>query len=52
MINFDGYENKTEHNLKWPYIQDHPYRILLITGGFGSGKTNAFIEFNKKPARY
>ena len=51
MINFDGYENKTEHNLKWPYIQDHPYRIL-ITGGFGSGKTNAFIEFNKKPARY
>ena len=51
MINFDGYENKIEHNLKWPYIQDHPYRIL-ITGGCGSGKTNAFIEFNKKPARY
>ena len=43
MINFDDYENKTEHNLKWPYIQDHPYRIL-ITGGFGSGKTNALLN--------
>ena len=28
MINFDDYanENKTEHNLKWSYIPDHPYR--------------------------
>ena len=26
MINVDDYtnENKTEHNLKWPYIPDHP----------------------------
>ena len=26
MFNFDGYtnENKTEHNLKWPCITDHP----------------------------
>ena len=26
MINFDNYTNgnKTEHNLKWPYIPDHP----------------------------
>ena len=41
MINFDDYanENKAEHNLKWPYIPDHPYRILII-GGSGSGKTN------------
>ena len=25
MINFDDYanENKTKHNLKWPYIPDH-----------------------------
>ena len=32
MINFDDYanENKTEHNVKWPYIPDHPYRILII----------------------
>ena len=42
MINFDNYtnENKTEHNPKWPYIPDHPYRILIV-GGSGSGKTNA-----------
>ena len=42
MINFDNYTNgnKTEHNSKWPYIPDHPYRILMI-GGSGSGKTNA-----------
>ena len=46
MINFDDYanKNKTEHNLKWPYIPDHPYRILII-GGSGSGKTNALLKF-------
>ena len=40
MINFDDYtnENIIEHNLKRPYIPDHPYRILII-GGSGSGKT-------------
>ena len=45
MINFDDYtsENKTEHNLKWSYITDHPYRILII-GGSGLGKT---IKFDK-----
>ena len=45
MINFDDYsnENKTEHNSKWPYIPDHPYRILII-GGYGSGKTNALLN--------
>ena len=41
MINYDyTNENKTDHNLKWPYIPDHPYRILAL-GGSGSGKTNA-----------
>ena len=51
MINFDDYanENQTEHNLKWPYIPDHPYRIL-ITGGSGSGKTNALLNLiNNQP---
>ena len=51
MINFDHYtnENKTEHNLKWPYIPDHPYRILLI-GGSGSEKTNALLNLiNNQP---
>ena len=45
MINFDNYtnENKTEHNSKWPYISDHRY-IILIIGGFGSGKTNALLN--------
>ena len=45
MINFDDYENenKTKHNQKWPYIPDHPYRILII-GGSGSGKTNVLLN--------
>ena len=49
MINFDNYtnENKTEHNPNCPYI--HPYR-LLITGGSGSGKTNALLNLiNNQP---
>ena len=36
-------ENETEHNKKWLYIPDHPYRILII-GGSGSGKTNALLN--------
>ena len=34
MINFDNYanENKTKHNKNWPYIPDHPHRILIIGG--------------------
>ena len=45
MINFDDYvnEDKTEHNKNWPYIPDHPYRILII-GGSGSGKTNVLLN--------
>ena len=51
MINFDEYtnENKIEHNSKWPYIPDHPYRILIIRGS-GSGKTNALLNLiNNQP---
>ena len=51
MINFDEYTNekKTEHNSKWPYIPDHPHRIL-ITGGSGSGKTNVLLNLiNNQP---
>ena len=36
-------ENKTEHNKNWPYIPDHPYRILIIRGS-GSGKTNVLLN--------
>ena len=45
MINLDSItnENNKVHNKKWPYIPDHPYRILII-GGSGSGKTNALIN--------
>ena len=45
MINSDDYtnENKTEYNSKWPYIPNHPYRILIV-GGSASGKTNALLN--------
>ena len=44
-INFGHYfnENKTEHNKNWPYVPDHPYRILIIIGS-GSGKTNLLLN--------
>ena len=51
MINFDNYtnENKTEHNSKWPYISDDPYRILIVRGSI-SGKINALLNLiNNKP---
>ena len=51
MINFDDYTNGNivEHNSKWPYIPDHPYRILII-GGSVSGKTNALLNLiNNQP---
>ena len=45
MINLDSItnENNKEHNEKWPYIPDHPYRIIII-GGSGSGKTNTLLN--------
>ena len=45
MINLDNItnENNKKHNEKWPYIPDHPYRILII-GGSGSGKTNTLLN--------
>ena len=51
MIDFDDYanENKTEHNQQWPYIPDHPDRILIIRGS-ESGKTNALLNLiNNQP---
>ena len=51
MINFDEYtnENKINHNPNWPYIPDHPYRILIV-GGSGSGKTNTLLYLiNNQP---
>ena len=49
MINLDDItnENKKKQNKKWPYIPDHPYRILII-GGSGSGKTNTLLNLIKE----
>ena len=45
MINLDSItnENNKKHNEKWPYIPDHPYRILIIDGS-GSEKTNTLLN--------
>ena len=49
MINLDNIINKNNnnHNEKWSYIPDHPYRILII-GGSGSGKTNTLLNLVNK----
>ena len=38
------------HSPNWPYILDHPHRILIL-GGSGSGKTNALLNLikNQRP---
>ena len=48
MINFDNYtnENKIKHSKNWPYIPDHPYRILII-GGTGSVKTKLLLNLTE-----
>ena len=45
MLNLDDItnENNKEQNKKWPFISDHLYRILIISGS-GSGKTNALLN--------
>ena len=49
MFNLVGITNEhnEEHNLKWPCIPDHPYRMLII-GSSGSGKTNALLNLVKE----
>ena len=49
MINLDSItnENNKEHNKKWLFIPDHPYRILIIVVS-GSGKTNALLVLIKE----
>ena len=49
MINLDTIttENNKNYNERWPYIPDHPYRILIV-GGSGSGKTNALLNLKKE----
>ena len=45
MINLDSIadENNKRHNEKWPYIPDHPYKMLVI-GGSGSGQANTLLN--------
>ena len=40
-------ENNKEHNGKWPFIPDHPNRILII-GGSGLVKTNTLLNLIKE----
>ena len=49
MINLDNIvnNNNEEHNEKWSYILDHPYRIIII-GGSASGKTNTLFNLINK----
>ena len=49
MINLDSItnENNKKHNEKWPYIPDHPYRVIIICGS-GSGKTNTLLDLIKE----
>ena len=51
IINFDicTNGNRRKHNPNWPYIPDHPYRILIIRSS-GSVKTNALLNLiNNQP---
>ena len=45
MKNYDQ-SIEINHNPNWPYIPDHPHRILII-GGSGSGKTNVLLNLIK-----
>ena len=49
MINLDNITNANnkEYNEKWPYVPDHPYRILII-GASGSGKINTLLHLIKE----
>ena len=53
MIDLDSItnENNEKHNKKWPYIPDHPYRILIV-GGSGSGKRNTMFNLIKEQDKH
>ena len=48
-----NYDQSVEinHVSNWPYIPDHPYRILIV-GGSGSGKTNVLLNLIKNQRPY
>ena len=45
MIDFNDIieESTITCNPEWPFIPDHPHRVLII-GGSGSGKANALLN--------
>ena len=49
MFNLDDIinENNEDHDLKWSYIPDHPYTMLIV-GDSGSGETNALLNLMKE----
>ena len=49
IINLDNIinGNNKEHNKKWSYIPDHPYRTSII-GGSGSRKTNILLNLTNE----
>ena len=49
MFNLDDITNEKnkEHNNKWPFIPNHPYRILII-GVSGPRKTKALLNLIKE----
>ena len=48
MSNYDNVTKKHEHNLNWPQIPDHSYRILLIGGSGLEKETHYLIWWNNK----
>ena len=40
-------ENNKEHNKNWPYIPDHPYRVLIINDS-ESEKTSTLLHLIKE----
>ena len=40
-------ENNKEHNKNWPYMPDHPYRVLIINGS-ESEKTSTLLHLIKE----
>ena len=48
-----NYDQSVEinHNPNWPYILNHPYRILIIVGS-GSGKTYVLLNLIKHQRPY
>ena len=43
MMESFGKSVEINHDPNWPYIPDHPYRVLII-GGSESGKTNVLLN--------